>query len=256
MTHALVPVALVVALAAALRSTWSPCGLSMLSSINPVGERARGHRFAPTATAFVIGAAIGGATLGAAMAVPAALVSLVGPGPGVTVGIAAVAAVATAAVDLGLAGIRIPVIRRQVDEQWLDRYRSWVYGAGFGWQIGVGFSTYMMTAAVALVAVLGALAGRPWLALLIGAAFGLLRGLTVLLGVAVHEPADLRRIHRALERWRNPVRLAVVGVQLAAAAALASVLWWPAGLLATGAVALAVIVAGPTRIARRAAATI
>jgi hypothetical protein len=41
--------ALFVAVVAALRGTWSPCGLSMLSSLNPVSERSRGHRFWGTA---------------------------------------------------------------------------------------------------------------------------------------------------------------------------------------------------------------
>ena len=40
----------VTAVAAAARSTWSPCGLSMLSSITPFGEHGRRHRYAVTAT--------------------------------------------------------------------------------------------------------------------------------------------------------------------------------------------------------------
>ena len=54
--------------AAAVRSTWSPCGLSMLSTITPFGERGRGHAYRATATWFVVGAAGGGATLGLLMA--------------------------------------------------------------------------------------------------------------------------------------------------------------------------------------------
>ena len=59
----------IVALAAAVRSTWSPCGLSMLSTITPIGERAKGHSYRSTAAWFVFGAVVGGATLGAAVAV-------------------------------------------------------------------------------------------------------------------------------------------------------------------------------------------
>ena len=40
---------IVIALAAAARSTWSPCGLSMLSQITPMAEAGRGHKFARTA---------------------------------------------------------------------------------------------------------------------------------------------------------------------------------------------------------------
>ena len=50
--------------AAAVRSTWSPCGQSMLSQITPFTERARHHRFGVTAGWFVVGSVVGGATLG------------------------------------------------------------------------------------------------------------------------------------------------------------------------------------------------
>ena len=36
----------VIALAAAARSTWSPCGLSMLSQLTPLGEAGRGQKYA------------------------------------------------------------------------------------------------------------------------------------------------------------------------------------------------------------------
>src|SRR5690606_28323748 len=44
-----------VALAAAIRSTWSPCGLSMLSTITPIGEQARGNRYATSVAWFITG---------------------------------------------------------------------------------------------------------------------------------------------------------------------------------------------------------
>jgi hypothetical protein len=137
--------AYVLAVFAAARSSWSPCGLSMLSSITPIGERGRGHRFAPTATWYLAGAVAGGATLGAVMLAAASGVAALRVPATTVVATAAVVALAGAAADLGLLGVRLPLLRRQVNELWLDRYRSWVYGAGFGWQIGVGFTTYLMT---------------------------------------------------------------------------------------------------------------
>ena len=54
----------VVAVAAAIRSTWSPCGQSMLSTLTPMGEASRGNRFRTTATWFILGATLGGVVLG------------------------------------------------------------------------------------------------------------------------------------------------------------------------------------------------
>ena len=65
-------VAIVVALVGAARSTWSPCGVSMLSTITPLAEKGRGHRWWATATWYLVGSVAGGATLGAALGLLAA----------------------------------------------------------------------------------------------------------------------------------------------------------------------------------------
>ncbi len=109
-------------------------------------------------------------------------------------------ALVAAAMDLGI-GTEMPHHRRQVNEVWLDQYRSWVYGMGFGWQIGTGLSTYIMTAAVYLTVVLAALTGVPcdrrWR---IAVLFGLTRGLAILLGVRLTDPERLRSLPPALRR--------------------------------------------------------
>jgi MFS family permease len=208
-----------VAVAAAVRSTWSPCGLSMLSTITPLGERGRGRRFRATAAWFVVGAVLGGAMLGA-LVTPLTL--LTGHlDPTVAVGLAAGVVALGAAGDVGLLGYRLPLLRRQVDEQWLDRYRSWVYGAGFGWQIGVGLATYVMTTAVMVTVVLAGLVGSPEAAVMVGVVFGSIRGLAVLLTATVRSPADLLALHRRMERLRRPVWVAVVVLQGALALGLA-----------------------------------
>jgi hypothetical protein len=38
----------------------------------------------------------------------------------------------------GPSGSGCPSWQRQVDERWLTTYRGWVYGAGFGFQLGAG----------------------------------------------------------------------------------------------------------------------
>ena len=51
----------------------------------------------------------------------------------------------TVAAHARIGGFRLPVHYRQVNERWLDQFRPWVYGAGFGWQIGAGLATYIKT---------------------------------------------------------------------------------------------------------------
>ncbi|MHB8505614.1 MAG: hypothetical protein ACYDEN_07845, partial [Acidimicrobiales bacterium] len=234
-----------------------------------LGEAGRGRRWAPTAAWFVGGAVAGGATLGAVMAglaLAAGSVSgaAVGAGVGVSGAAGWLAAVGAATcgaallVELGLAGRRLrpPFLRRQVNEVWLDRFRPWVYGAGFGWQIGFGLATYVMTGAVATMVVLAALSTSPGGALAVGVAFGAARGATVLVGVGVRSPGDLQRVQRVMDRLELPVRVAVVAVLAAAGvglvgraggrarspAALAAG-WLPVGVLVAAAAAIVVATA-------------
>ena len=207
----------VVALAAAARSTWSPCGLSMLSQITPVAEAGRGHKFARTAGWFVVGSTIGGVMLGGVIALASSLVRAAAIGAATTMFAIASCALASAAIDAGMFPFRPPFNPRQVNEAWLSKYRSWVYAVGFGWQIGAGFTTYVMTAAVGLLVIVGALSANPWAAIAIGTVFGLARGLAVLLGARLRSPAALQAFHRRFDSWTEPVRRAVIGVQLAVA---------------------------------------
>lgn len=218
-----------VTVVAAIRGTWSPCGLSMISAINPVSERSRGHRFSLTAAWFVTGSVLGGAVLGVAAAAGAALWSLVPVGVSVTAGIGAVCALVTLASDTAAVGIRLPEHPRQVNERWLGRYRRWVYAAGFGAQIGSGFATYIMTAAVYLVAVLGVLSGVPAFALAVGVLFGLVRGAAVLLSSGVRDPGGLRRLHRTLDLLAPWSLRAAVAVQMVAAVGLGLLAGGPSG---------------------------
>lgn len=202
----LVGLALLVGVAAAVRSTWSPCGLSMLSTITPFGERAKGHRYSATATWFILGAVVGGLALGAVAAGLAALVAAAGPSVAAVGAVAIVATLVALVSDTGIAGYRVPAHFRQVNERWLDAYRPWVYGAGFGFQIGCGLATYITTAAVYLTVVLAGLTGSPALAVVVGATFGLVRGLAVTLTRKVQTPTGLLAFHQrfaALRPWAD-----------------------------------------------------
>ena len=220
----LIVAAVVVAVAAAARSTWSPCGVSMLATVTPLAEGGRGHRYRSTATWFIAGATVGGATLGLVMA---ALALGVRAASLSTVALALVAvsvALLADASDTRLGGFRLPFHSRQVNERWLDQFRPWVYGAGFGWQIGAGLVTYIKTASLYLMMVLAALTANPLVAFAIGALFGLTRGLAVLLGRTITSPDALAAFHRRFTA-AGPVVLAMVVVcELAAAVAFAAVL--------------------------------
>lgn len=251
MTALLVTLASVVAVAAAARSTWSPCGLSMLSTITPIGERGRSHRYYASASWFVAGAVLGGATLGAGAAALAAVVAAVDLSGETLVAIGAVLAGVTLASDLQLGGFRLPSHIRQVNERWLEQYRPWVYGGGFGWQIGVGLATYVTTAAVYLMIALAALTASPALAFAVVTGFGLVRGLAVLLGRNLTTPERMLALHRRLDELLPAAQRAVVAVQGAVLAVAVAAVWGPVPAVALGAAALAAVVARTPRPATR-----
>ena len=248
MNATIVVLGIVVALAAAVRSTWSPCGQSMLSQLTPVGEASRGYRYRTTAIWFITGAVVGGAMLGGVMAALAVAVAALDVSSVALLGTAAGLAVLAAAIDGGVLGFSPPFFHRQVNEYWLGRYRAWVYGSGFGWQIGTGVTTYIMTAAVFLTIAFGALSAGPVAALLIGVVFGLARGLAVLLTARLRTTAELFAMHRKFDALTEPVRRAVIVVQLVVAVVAIGAAWGVfAGAIAFVALAVAVAIARGTR---------
>jgi hypothetical protein len=216
MTILLTLVAGLVAITAAARSTWSPCGLSMLATITPLAEQGRGHRYRATATWFLLGSTLGGASLGAVMALFAAAVGALGASGTELAGVAIVAGTVALAADARIGNFRLPVHYRQVNERWLDQFRPWVYGAGFGWQIGAGVATYVKTSAVYLMIVLAALTGNPVVALVVGIVFGFVRGLAVFLGRRITSTAALAEFHRRFMSADRPALAAVIVCEAAA----------------------------------------
>ena len=206
------------------------------------GGSGSGPQVPRTARWFIVGATLGGLTLGGAIG--AAAIAFGHSDMGTTGAIAVTSALAlvAAAVDAHLFGFGPPFFPRQVNQDWLSKYRSWVYGGGFGWQIGVGVTTYVMTAAVPLMILVGALTGKLSAALAIGAIFGLARGLAVLLGARARTPAALIAFHRRFEAMGEPVRRSVIGVQLGVAvvAALVVAPLFVAAIVAVAAIALLV----------------
>jgi MFS family permease len=191
----------------------------MLSSIHPLGERARGNRWGRTAAFYMAGAVVGGAVVGT---IAGGLGALLLPrlSDGLVVGLVTGLAIAAALLDA--LHLRVPSPERQVNESWLSRYRSWVYGTGFGFQLGTGVMTFVETAAIYLLWVLAALTGSILVGAAIGAWFGLVRGAALLTVRRVTDPAGLRDYFRRMARL-EPVagRVAITSALLAAAVALA-----------------------------------
>jgi hypothetical protein len=219
MSAAIVVFGIVAAVAAAARSTWSPCGQSMISQLTPLGEASRGNRYRNSATYYIVGAITGGITLGVLTAALALGVDALDLSTSTAVALVAGAALLGALIDTGALGIAPPFLRRQVNELWLNRYRSWVYAGGFGWQIGTGITTYIMTAAVFVTIAIAALTASPVAAFGIALTFATVRGLAVLLAVHARTPAALISLHRRFDAWGEPVRRAVIAAQVVIGAA-------------------------------------
>jgi MFS family permease len=237
---------LLIAAVAGARGTWSPCGLSMISAINPLSERSRGNRYSLTAGWFIAGSVLGGLVLGSVSGVLAVAVRPLAEQRTAALAVAVLACLVALAADRRLGGFRLPLHPRQVNELWLTRYRRWLYAAGFGVQIGVGFATYIMTAATYLVVVLAALTGSPALAVTAGAVFGLVRGLAVLLSAHCRSAQALRQLHLRL----NALEPASLRTAMAAEALVAGGLGYAAAGVTGGAAAL--LLAGLILVADRA----
>jgi hypothetical protein len=233
-----VALAVGIALAAALRSSWSPCGLSMWSTVTPLAESGRGHRFGITACWFIAGAIGGGLTLGLATALLALGVSALDLGASTALIIAAAAAAVGAASDVRLGGFHLPYHRRQVDETWLQGYRAWVYGLGYGWQLGVAFATYIMTSAIYLMVVLAALTADPLIAVGVTVLFGLGRGLALLPAGRIKSPEALFAFHRRVDALEPLTRRVAVAAQLVVVVVACAAVFGPIVAIAVSVVAV------------------
>ena len=180
----------------------------MLTSISPLGERGRGQRWGITVAAFVAGSTLGGATIGA-------LAGLISPGR-MPLAAAAACALAGAADVTG----RLPHGSRQVDEDWLTRYRGWVYGVGFGYQLGLGVVTIVTSASTYAVLAVALFSGSLPAGLAIGSAFGLVRSLPLLLRGRANTAQAVRVAARRRDRAAGAANRVTVLTLVAAAVAL------------------------------------
>jgi hypothetical protein len=184
----------------------------MLASITPLGERSRGFSWGLTVSAFAAGAAGAGALAGAAGGLMGSLL----PGGTWRTALALAVLGLALAVDATPLAHRLPTTRRQVNEDWMARYRGWVYGAAFGAQLGTGLATVVTSAAIYAVAAGTVLTGTAWAGAVLGAAFGATRAVTLLPAAGARDPSGLMRLHRGLARVDAPAGRLVIAAELVA----------------------------------------
>jgi hypothetical protein len=196
----IIAIGLVTAIGAAVRGNWSPCGESLQAQIHPLGEASRGNIWGVTLAAFTIGSMAAGAAL-------TSFLGLIG-GAIAPVGDAAIWIVGTLAVTAGLldlTSLQPWTPRRQVNENWIGRYRGWVYGTGFGLQLGLGFAVFVMSWGYWAMLAIAFVTGSAFAGTLLGAAFGLGRGMLLLLSRRSTTTERLHSFHRTMMRYKTGV---------------------------------------------------
>jgi hypothetical protein len=180
----------------------------MLASITPLGERGRHATWGVTAGAFLASATAAGAAVGALAGELGSLLMVRSVSShGRLIALACVALVA-----IVFDATAVPGPRRQVNERWLDEYRGWVYGVGYGAQLGIGVTTVVSSAATYVALVAAFLTGSVGAGATVMGCFGAVRGLTPLAASGVRTPGQLLAVHRMLTRLRGYGRWGAVVV--------------------------------------------
>ena len=196
----------------------------MRASINPLGERARHTRWGRTATWYIAGSTVGGLVIGAGAGALGAGLHRLAPSPKLLAILAVGVCVLGLGFDLGVLGARLPTVHRQVNENWLARYRGWVYGGGFGFQLGLGVVTVVTTSTVYIALTLAVLAGSLGAGLLVGGVFGLVRALPVLAMSRADNPRRLRDALGRVHDWSGAATIAAIACLILVAATSAALI--------------------------------
>lgn len=185
----------------------------MLTSINPASESGRNQRWATTATAYVVGSLLGGVFVFGLLGFLGSLVAIELP-----LVITALVFLVGALVDAFARPLPGP--RRQVNENWLTTYRGWVYGLGFGFQLGMGVSTIVTTATVYTAMLATFVVGDVVIGIGIGLVFGFVRAIPLVRAGRMRSFSEVNGLMARMERWRPWSRRVPAAVQLIVAAAL------------------------------------
>jgi hypothetical protein len=129
--------------------------------------------------------------------------------------------------DVRLGGLRLPSVKRQVNDAWMYRYRGWVYGTGFGLQLGAGVVTIVAISAVYSTFAAALLSRSIASGALIGGLFGFARAATIFAGMRVRTPRQVIALDGRIASWdvasRRAALVAEVALVVVAVLAAASV---------------------------------
>ena len=192
----------------------------MLGSISPVGEAARKQRWWITATAYTAASVIAGGVMGLLLGgLGQALLLAVYLAPQGRLALLAMVLSVAVLFDANIIRRPLPTWHRQVDERWLTTYRGWVYGAGFGFQLGMGIVT-IVPSAVTYTTLAAALLSGTWQSgLLIGLVFGTVRSLPLLLTGRLRSAEALYRTTQRVTAAEPLANRITIAGQIAAAVA-------------------------------------
>lgn len=175
----------------------------MLSSIHPLGERTRNNKWAVTVGAFALGAIIAGGAVGASLGGLGALILESWSTTALLVG-TAVAALAAGSLDV--AGVPVVGPKRQVNEHWIGAYRGWVYGGAFGFELGIGLMTFVVSWTVYGLFVIEFLTANPLAGAAVGATFGLGRSLALFFAGRIDRASRLTAFHSRMDHLGPAIR--------------------------------------------------
>src|SRR5690348_5315510 len=180
----------------------------MISVIMPLGQRQRSSIFwVVRGTAYIVASAVAGALVGALVGGAGGLLRALVPLPVILIAVI-VLAVAYALHESGVLRLPHPENPWQVPNEWIVRWP--ILGAVvFGLTLGAGIFTFIPFTSFYLLLAWELLVANPLAGALLGAVYGLARGLPVVIGaVATRRGQPIASVHLSILNASLPIHRA------------------------------------------------